>query len=145
MLSQIPSPLRFALLPFLSAMCWHTAHASDLDVRVYTDELHPVLIQPGMSVTVVKLDGALRLQSALSANLPTDPSEAAAIARHRLAQGGANWQTRLQQAYQGVTDAWALGVAKVPAVVVNGRYVVYGEADVSKALQLVGQYRSAHP
>jgi integrating conjugative element protein (TIGR03757 family) len=134
-----------ALPACIASACWHAALASDLDVRVYTDDLHPVASQPGITVKVFKLDETQRLLSNLSANLPTDPSQAAAIARQRLAQGGANWQARMQQASQGVADAWSLGIAKVPAVVVNGRYVVYGETDVGKALQLIEQYRRAHP
>lgn len=145
MLHPAPSLRRMALLACIASICWHAALASDLDVRVYTDDLHPVAVQPGITVKVIKLDEAQRLLSELSANLPTDPSQAAAMARQRLAQGGANWQARMQQASQGVADAWSLGIAKVPAVVVNGRYVVYGETDVGKALQLIDQYRRAHP
>lgn len=145
MLHQASPLRRIALLACIGSTCWHAARASDLDVRVYTDDLHPVTVQPGIAVKVIKLDEAQRLQSALSLNLPADASQAAAIARQRLAQGGANWQARMQQAYQGITDAWSLGIDKVPAIVVNGRYVVYGEADVGKALQLIDQYRRAHP
>ena len=145
MLHPAPSLRRIALLVCIASACWHAAFASDLDVRVYTDDRHPVAIQPGITVKVTKLDEAQRLLSDLSANLPTDPSQAAAMARQRLAHGGANWQSRMQQASQGVADAWSLGIAKVPAVVVNGRYVVYGETDVGKALQLIDQYRKAHP
>lgn len=145
MLHHRPSPRYIALLACIGTTCWHAALASDLDVRVYTDDLHPVAVQPGSTVRVIKLDEAQRLLSDLSANLPTDPSQAAAIARQRLAQGGANWQARMQQASQGVADAWSLCIAKVPAVVVNGRYVVYGETDVGKALQLIDQYQRAHP
>lgn len=145
MLHPAPSLRRMALLVCIASACCHAALASDLDVRVYTDDLHPVLVQPGITVKVFKLDEAQRLLSDLSANLPTDPSQAAAVARQRLAQGGTNWQARMKQASQVVTDAWSLGITKVPAVVVDGRYVVYGETDVGKALQLIDQYRRAHP
>jgi integrating conjugative element protein (TIGR03757 family) len=144
MLHPRPPLRRLALLLSTCSMCWHAAHASD-DVRVYTDDRHPISVQPGLAIKVVKLDEAQRLQSTLSANLPTDQAQAEVIVRQRFAQGGATWQARMQQAYQGVTDAWAMGVEKVPAVVVNRRYVVYGEADVNKALQLIDHYRRAHP
>ena len=58
---------------------------------------------------------------------------------------GADLQGRIRQAYQGVADAWGLGIAKIPAVVVDRRYVVYGEADVARALAHIEEYRRARP
>ena len=54
---------------------------------------------------------------------------AAALVQQRLRDGGQALQRRIGSAYQGVADAWGLGLAKVPAVVVDRRYVVYGEPD----------------
>lgn len=144
MLHRASPLLRLALLLCASSACCHAAQASD-EVRVYTDERHPITVRAGEAITVIKMDEALRIQSSLSANLPADQAQAEAIVRRRLAQGGASLQARMRQAYQSVTDAWAMGVKKVPAVVVNRRYVVYGEADVSKAQQLIEQYRRAQP
>lgn len=45
----------------------------------------------------------------------------------------------------GVADAWGLGVAKVPAVVVDRRYVIYGEPDVALALSRIARYRREQP
>jgi integrating conjugative element protein (TIGR03757 family) len=44
-----------------------------------------------------------------------------------------------------VADAWGLGVAKVPAVVVDRRYVVYGQPDAARALARIEQYRRTQP
>jgi integrating conjugative element protein (TIGR03757 family) len=131
----------------VNAACWHGACAGtvDVDVRVYTDQAHPVLVQPGTTVTVIRLDEPQRLQAALSANLPPNEEDAAAIVRQRLAQGGAILRASMTQAYQGVAEAWTLGIKKVPAVVLDKRYVVYGEADLGKALAHIDQYRRAHP
>ena len=52
---------------------------------------------------------------------------------------------RIGHAYQGVADAWGLGIAKIPAVVVDRRYVVYGEPDVSRAVARINAYRSTQP
>ena len=46
---------------------------------------------------------------------------------------------------RGVADAWGLGVAKVPAVVVDRRYVIYGEPDVALALSRIARYRREQP
>lgn len=59
--------------------------------------------------------------------------------------GGEALQRRIGHAYQGVADAWGLGIAKIPAVVVDRRYVVYGEPDVPRAVARINAYRSTQP
>lgn len=113
------------------------------DVRVLIDRHHPV--DAPASVRVVELDAPARIEAELAANLPADPVQASAIVRQRLQDGGAPLQRRLADAYQGVTDAWSLGVTKIPAVVVDRRYVVYGEPDVARALARIEEYRRARP
>ncbi|MEN1465372.1 DUF1525 domain-containing protein, partial [Pseudomonas aeruginosa] len=48
-------------------------------------------------------------------------------------------------AYQGVTDAWSLDVTTIPAVVVDQRFVVYGEPDVARAVARIEQHRRTQP
>lgn len=62
--------------------------------------------------------------------------------RQRLYDGGEALQRRIGHAYQGVADAWGLGIAKIPAVVIDRRYVVYGEPDVPHAVARIDAYRS---
>lgn len=119
------------------------AHAAAADVRVFTDRHHAVEAPSG--VYVVELDAPARIEAELAANLPADPAQAAAIVRQRLQDGGTPLQRRLANAYQGLTDAWSLGVTKIPAVVVDRRYVVYGETDVSRALARIEEYRRMQP
>jgi integrating conjugative element protein (TIGR03757 family) len=52
---------------------------------------------------------------------------------------------RLQSAYQDIVDAQSLNVAKVPAVIVDRRYVVYGDPDVSRAVARIDAYRRSRP
>ena len=80
-----------------------------------------------------------------AAHLPADPQQAPAAVRQRLHDGGEALQRRIGHAYQGVADAWGLGIAKIPAVVVDRRYVVYGEPDVSRAVARINAYRSTQP
>lgn len=118
--------------------------ASAAEVLVVTDRLHPVIM--GSAVRVIELDApALLVESELAAHLPVDPQKATAIARQRLQDGGTVLQKRLALAYQGVIEAWSLGITKIPAVVVDRRYVVYGEPDVNRAVSLIERYRSAQP
>ncbi len=114
------------------------------DVLVVTDRQHPIKVSS--AVRVIELDAPERLvASELAAHLPTDPERAAALARQRLNSGGTVLQKRVALAYQSVVEAWSLGIAKIPAVVVDRRYVVYGEPDVDHAVSLIEQYRSTQP
>lgn len=117
--------------------------AQATDVWVVTDRQHPVQAVPG--VRVIQLDAPALIESGLAAQLPSDPQQAATAIRERLREGGADLQRRLQEAYQGVTDAWRIGVTKVPAVVVDQRFVVYGTQDIDRALSLIERYRSTLP
>ncbi|WP_425521342.1 TIGR03757 family integrating conjugative element protein [Xanthomonas translucens] len=113
------------------------------DVVVVTDSRHPVKTMGGERL--IELDQASQTEAELSANLPNDPERAAAIVRQRLSQDGTDLQRSIGIAYQGITDAWSLGISSIPAVVVDQRYVVYGEADVARAIARIEQYRRAQP
>jgi len=109
------------------------------EVVVFMDARHP-LTSVG-NVHVVALDAPRQIEAVLSEGLPPDASKAAAIVRQRLALNPAIHQ-QLAASYQGVLDAFSLGVTKVPAVVVDRRYVVYGEYDVGAALAKIAAYRN---
>lgn len=125
----------------LSLLALGTPSAWAVDVCVYTDDAHP--ISAPETVRVIRLDAPAALQSALSQGLPKDPVNAAQAVRERLRSDGGALSRRLSDAYQGVVEAWNLGVLKLPAVVVDGRFVVYGDADVVHALSLIEQFRGA--
>ncbi|WP_454693402.1 TIGR03757 family integrating conjugative element protein [Achromobacter aegrifaciens] len=113
------------------------------DVLVVTDSRHSVKTMGGERL--IELDEAHRIEAELSAELPADPEQATAIAKRRLSSSGAGLQRRIASAYQGVTDAWSLGITSIPAVVVDQRYVVYGEPDVARAVARIEQHRRAQP
>ncbi|MDP9058189.1 MULTISPECIES: TIGR03757 family integrating conjugative element protein [Pseudomonas] len=119
---------------FLSA----TAHA---ETWVITDQAHPVSVPTG--VRIIRLDDQQRLEELLSQQLPNDQRQAeATIQRYLATPAGKRLQSDLVQAQQGITDAWSVGVEKIPAVVIDRRYVVYGEADVAKAIAQIDRARS---
>ncbi|WP_446027568.1 TIGR03757 family integrating conjugative element protein [Lelliottia amnigena] len=119
-----------------------TVRASD--VMVFTDRTQPVHGVP-VDARLVELDLAQRFENQLNTDLPSNTAQAARTVRQRLTQDGSALQLSLAKAYQGVTDAWRLGIRKVPAVVVDQRYVVYGEADVPRALAHIAHYQKTHP
>lgn len=138
---------RLPLRPSLCAAALCTALLAPLtqatEVLVVTDSQHPVQIDSG--TRLVQLDQPARLAAELGSALPADPSRGAALVQQRLNNGGIKLQQRLGAAYQGVVDAWSLGVTTIPAVIVDHRYVVYGEPDVAKAVALIEAHRRTQP
>lgn len=108
---------------------------------VVTDRAHPVTNTAEHRVIV--LDEQQRLEAHLTRILPSDLTLAAStIQAYFTDPEGARFQQELIQAQQGITDAWSTGVEQIPAVVVDRRYVVYGEPDVAKASALIDKARS---
>lgn len=108
---------------------------------VITNQAHPV--SAPADVRIIHLDDQQRLEEQLSQQLPNDQRQAeATIQRFLASPAGKRLQSDLAQAQQGTTDAWSVGVEKLPAVVVDRRYVVYGEADVAKAVAQIDRARS---
>ena len=124
-------------------LCLLSQGASAADVLVVTDSRHPV--QSASGARVIELDLPERIEAELAAGLPADPGSAAALVQQRLREGGQDLQRRIGRAYQDVAEAWGLGVAKVPAVVVDRRYLVYGESDVARAAARIETYRRTQP
>jgi integrating conjugative element protein (TIGR03757 family) len=121
-----------------------TGTSAAAEVWVITDSQHPVT-GTATPDRVIELDAPQRLEAQLSARLPTDPQQAAHLAQRRLAQSDQDWQQRLQHAYQDVVDAWTLGITRLPAVVVDRRYVVNGTSNLDQALERIAHYRQEQP
>jgi len=139
---HVPNPMRSRFIPFL-LVCL-AAGSANAQVWAITDSRHPVTGNASVQ-RVIQLDAAQHIEAELSANLPADPQQAAALVQQRLQHGGTSLQQRLREAYQGITDAWSLGITTLPAIVVEQRYVVYGEANLDKALTSIDQYRKESP
>lgn len=137
---RFPSAVASALCVALG-LAGQTAGAAE--VTVFTDR--SIMLTSADNANVVHLDAAQEIEAGLAADLPADPHRAQAIVQGRLQQGGSQLQRDLASAYQGVTDAWSLSVSTVPAVVVDRRYVIYGEPDVARAVARIEAYRSAQP
>ena len=103
-------------------------------IEVFTTAGAPAVNVPS-GVAVIELDASGRLDAELSQDLPADPELAEAMMRERMATP--EWQEmadRYADSYLGLVRAWQLGVEKVPAVVIDGRHVIYGQPDVAQAL-----------
>lgn len=127
--------LALAILLFVSGI-------SQAETWAVTDRSVPV--NAPTNTRVILLDDQQRLEELLSNELPANPSQAAATVQSYLTSpAGRRLQRDLNHAQQGVTDAWSLGIEKIPAVVVDRQYVVYGETDVTKAVERINQARGS--
>lgn len=109
---------------------------------VYTDSHHPPL--NAASDQMIYLDAPDTVQRQLFGELPSDPVQAEQVANNIIQSS--DWQQKQQQiaqAYQGVLQAYSLKLVKYPAVVFDGRYVVYGTADVVLAEARLAEFQEA--
>lgn len=123
------------------ALLLGTAMNAAAETVVVTDSQNPVTTAVG--VRVIYLDAPELIQEQLSAGLPKDPQLASIEVQRRMSgDRGQAISKRLREAHQGVADAWSWGVKKIPAIVINQQYVVYGNSDVGRAEALIAAYRS---
>lgn len=124
----------------LALSCAAGAGAEAPDVAAFT--LSSIPVRAGGAV-VHELDVRDRLTASLGAGLPADPARALDEARRRAGSpGGRALRRDLAAAAAGNALAARLGVERVPAVVVDGRYVVYGVRDVRRAVAIVSEWRA---
>ncbi|SFG99606.1 integrating conjugative element protein, PFL_4709 family [Pseudomonas syringae] len=118
-------------VPFVNAETW-----------IVTDRNHPV--QAPARVRLILLDESERLEAKLSEGLPANQQQAISIMQQRLKSSDAQrLQRDLALAQQDLVDAWSMGVTKVPAVVVDRKFVVYGETNATTAENRIAQWRAA--
>ncbi|CAK7008303.1 TIGR03757 family integrating conjugative element protein [Saezia sanguinis] len=109
-------------------------------ILVFTDTQHPVFSVPDQT-HVYELDQVGQIEESLFDGLDTHKSDPAELVKARLTP---QTHHQLAQAYQGIVDAWTLGIQKIPAVVVDRQYVIYGEPDVGKAISRIQIYQEKH-
>ncbi|OSN24740.1 hypothetical protein BV339_00279 [Pseudomonas syringae pv. actinidiae] len=118
-------------VPFVNAETW-----------IVTDRNHPV--QAPARVRLILLDESERLEAKLSEGLPANQQQSIVIMQQRLKSSDAqSLQRDLALAQQDLVDAWSMGVTKVPAVVVDRKFVVYGETNATAAENRIAQWRAA--
>ncbi|WP_426139208.1 TIGR03757 family integrating conjugative element protein [Pseudomonas sp. DWP3-1-2] len=132
------APIRQALAACLTTLLASTAVSSE--IILITTNQNPLAATK--NIRTINLDLPATIEAKISTALPATPSAAQAIATQRITPAlGA----QLTQAHQNVTDAWSMSITKVPAVVVDRKYVVYGEANVQRALDRIEEYLRREP
>ena len=85
-------------------------------------------------VQVYEVDAVARIESALSAGLPTDPEHAKISALERLQALDESTLERLKHGAFALALARQHGIDRYPAVVINGETILYGITDLRQAL-----------
>lgn len=89
----------------------------------------------GIGVIYYQMAKPAGLQGEISKKLPTTLDDAAAfMSRYANSEEGKKQLQAIVEGYQGVGRAYGLGVTKLPAIVIDERYVVYGTVDIAVAL-----------
>lgn len=129
---------RWCLLVAVAAAGVNGAGAEAPAALVFTLSSMPV---HGEGATTYVLDRRGALEARLGMTLPRDEERAEAEVRRRLESGEGRWLLEeLRAAMRGSVLAGRLGIARLPAVVIEGKYVVYGVRDVERALDLVDEW-----
>ena len=133
-----------AVIGFALALAtWASPAAVAGEVVAFTLSSMPLRASGAVEVHV--LDARDAYAEAFGADLPGDPDRALAEARRRMeTRAGRAALARIAEAAAGNVLAGRLGIEKLPAVVVDGRYVVYGVRDVARAVERVEAWRAAH-
>ena len=86
------------------------------------------------TVAIYAVDGLERFESGLSEGLPADPKPAKVEALRRVQQFDDVRMVQVKNAAIGLAKAVQYGIDRYPAVVFDGRVVVYGVTDLVEAL-----------
>ncbi|MDP8189058.1 TIGR03757 family integrating conjugative element protein [Pasteurella skyensis] len=131
----------FSLFP---SILWANSPYTSLKpkITVFTTQAYTIQ-QSELANNIFFIDSVENIENALANRLNTNPKIAEQQVKKLFnSEEGKKYQEKLQKAYIGLTEAWKIGVMKVPAIVFdNGETsnVIYGETNLSNAIKL---YRS---
>ena len=109
-------------------------------IEVFTDSMNSVG-NGADGITVYYIDRIDRLQQELSKDLPADPETAKQTALHRFQHMDNKLSHELENAANGLAEAMQYGIDRYPAIVFDGKAVVYGITDIRTATQRYRQWQ----
>ncbi|WP_241505822.1 TIGR03757 family integrating conjugative element protein [Parahaliea mediterranea] len=135
-------PLRL-LSTFFVVLCYQSIEASEIpgSIEVFIDSFHPVQSDAD-ATSVYVIDRIDRLQQELSNDLPADPEIAKQMTLRHLQRMGVGLSGELENAATGLVKAMQYGLDRYPAIVFDGKFVVYGMTDLVAAIQLYQEWRA---
>ena len=127
-----------------SEIAIETAVEKDPTIEVFTDSRHQV-VPENDHTTVYVINRINRLQQELSNDLPADPESARTLALQRFQRMDTQLSSELENAAKGLVQAMQYGIDRYPAIVFDGRAVVYGITDIQAATQRYRQWQAGEP
>ncbi|XOV90169.1 MAG: TIGR03757 family integrating conjugative element protein [Pseudomonadota bacterium] len=94
------------------------------------------------NTTVYNIERIAHLQQALSKDLPSDPEKAKKLVLDRFQQIDTQLSHELENAANGLVQAMQYGIDRYPAIVFDGKAVVYGITDIRTATQVYRQWQA---
>ena len=113
-------------------------------IEVFTDSA-AMTAPRSAAITVYLIDRISRLQKTLSEDLPSDPQLAKQSVMHRVQNMDQSFSREMENAASGLFKAMNYGIDRYPAIVFDGRAVVYGITDIQAATQWYRQWQSGAP
>ena len=90
---------------------------------------------------VYDLDGIQRIEAKLSKDLTADHAQSKQVVLQRIQQLTKADSARIQRAAIGLAKAMQYGIDRYPAIIFDGKAVVYGVADIGDAFRRYQQWR----
>jgi integrating conjugative element protein (TIGR03757 family) len=100
--------------------------------------------QPGCSgieTQIYDLGGIQHIEARLSKDLTADHAQSKQVVLRRIQKLNKADSARMQHAAIGLAKAMQYGIDRYPAIVFDGKTVVYGVTDIGNALHLYRQWR----
>ena len=116
----------------------------DPTIEVFTDSSLQI-VSGNDHATVYLIDRINRLQQELSNDLPADSESAKTLALQRFQRMDTQLSSELENAAKGLVQAMQYGIDRYPAIVFDGRAVVYGITDIQTAIQRYRQWQAGEP
>ena len=131
-------------LAALMALVLHVEAVEPATVWVFTADPLPPLQHTERADRLFVLDAVDNALKKLSFANPGNEAQATQRALALIqSQDGQAMTARLRLSAEAIAVAWQHGIAQLPAVLVDERYVVYGVYDVQVALAQIAGYRDA--
>ena len=131
------------VLSITFGMAWATHSDQGVRVEVFTStnreavgrtEVHSAEAHQVIDLQVYELNGIQLVEAELSKDFTASPDQSKYLALQRIQQLDKQTTAAIQNAAVGLAKAMQYGVDRYPAIVFDGEVVVYGLADLSKAL-----------
>ena len=142
----------FIAIPFIMVgVAYGDDKTRQVSIEVFTTAAMPLANHPlpagsraeNSAVNVTIIDSIHQLQVALSKHLPAKPEMAKRQALKYISAIGSTQHKHLKKTASGLAKALHYGIDRYPAIVFDGRVVVYGITDLRLALKHYHQWLEA--